>query len=174
MNLRNILYTPTQWETSRTKKLTSKSFLIIFCPRAVEVVVYLYSEHIFSHTQHILHTSLQNVHTQTRQDRRTIDCSRTGHNDSTCQVWSGCMKLHRVQWPPGVSSQLWQMARVGSGSADSGAVWLITPAADTNTATGFVCRLLRSPNFFPPTCSYCILALFIPCNFKPKSKAFFF
>lgn len=44
-----------------------------------------------------------------------------------------------------VSSDKWPGP--GSGSADSGAVWLITPAADTNTATGFVCRLLHYPHF---------------------------
>lgn len=44
-----------------------------------------------------------------------------------------------------VSSDKWPGP--GSGSADSGAVWLITPAADTNTATGFVCRLLHYPQF---------------------------
>lgn len=44
-----------------------------------------------------------------------------------------------------VSSDKWPGP--GSGSADSGAVWLITLAADTNTATGFVCRLLHYPHF---------------------------
>lgn len=44
-----------------------------------------------------------------------------------------------------VSSDKWPGP--GSGSADSGAVWLITLAADTNTATGFVCGLLHHPHF---------------------------
>lgn len=66
-----------------------------------------------------------------------------------------------------VSSDKWPGP--GSGSADSGAVWLITPAADTNTATGFVCRLPNYPHF-PQHAHIMSLALFISRNFKPKSK----
>lgn len=144
---------------------------ICFCQtKNLWIIVCIYFVHIFSHITCILHLPLQMY---THQDQLAINCSRTVHNDSTCQVWSCCVKLHRVQWPPGVSSQFWQMAKAGSGSAVLGAVWLITPPADTNTATEFVCRLLYSVSFLL-TRSNCIPTLFlfllIACNSQPKSK----
>lgn len=94
------------------------------------------------------------------QDQLASNCSRTVYNDSTCQVWSCRVKPQRVQWPPGVWSQLWQMANAGRGSAELEAVWLITPPADMNTATGSVCRLPYSLSFHQ-TCSHCIPSLFL-------------
>ena len=67
------------------------------------------------------------------------------------------------------------MAKAGSGSADSGLVWLITSPTDTIAATGFVCGLLCSLSSSHSLILYSysvslFLFLLIACNSKVKSK----
>lgn len=135
--------------------------------------MYLYSEHIFSHTQHVLRTPLQMY---TPRHARTsgpltvaglaimippvkcdpaawscIECNGHREFQVSSDKWPGLAVDQRTRGLFDLSLQLQTLTQPLGLSAGS-------------------CTL---PLFFPPTCSYCIPALFIPCNFKPKSKAFF-
>lgn len=110
---------------------------------------------------------------QAQQGQRAVNCGTAAHNDSTCQDWSACMKLHRVQWPPGVSSQLWQMARTWQWI--SGLWGCLTYHSSCRHQHSHWLRLRAPPlPSFSPTCSYYVPARSISRNFKPKWKAFFF
>lgn len=115
-----------------------------------------------------------------QQGQRAVDCATAAHNDSTCQEWSGCMKLHRVQWPPGLCSQLWQMARTWQWISGlwgcltyhsscrhqhSHWLWLQAPALSSFSPTRscYVCRSLFSRAFFFSTFQA------KGCNFHPAN-----
>lgn len=50
---------------------------------------------------HILHVfdifPCRCAHTHTHRDQLAINCSKTVHDDFTCQVWSSCVKLHTAE-----------------------------------------------------------------------------
>ena len=58
----------------------------------------LHSVHIFPHFyKSFTCSSCRCTHTHTCQVQLAINCSRTVHNDFTCQVWSCCEKLHTAE-----------------------------------------------------------------------------
>lgn len=112
-------------------------------------VICFAASRFLSRIDHVVHPWLQDAHSQPDGSSRAsgpltvpllpvmIPPVRSDPVAWNCIECNG----HR-EFP--VSSDKWPGP--GSGSADSGAVWLITPAADTNTATGFDCRLLHYPH----------------------------
>lgn len=94
-------------------------------PPFLWIIFHVYFMKTFSCFTCILHLPCRCIHTRTSWPLIVAELSIM-----IPPVWSCCVKLHRVQWPLGVSSQLWQMAKAGSGSADMEAFWLIATTAE--------------------------------------------
>lgn len=105
--------------------------------------------------------------------QRAVNCGTAAHNDSTCQDWSGCTKPHRAQWPPGVSSQLWQMARTWQWISG---LWgcLTYHSSRRHQHSHWLCLRAPTPcSFSPNVLTLCCCSVYLP-SFQTKARDLFF
>lgn len=162
------------WMLSSTNRHTPALLIFKLKTCSLQSLYTVYSMHVYSYFT----SSLSDIHTPTPTHtcRTSWPVTVAGLSIMIPPVKCDPAAWSRIEcngrWDFEVISR-WQMANAGSGSAELGAVWLITPPADTNTATGSVCRLPCSLSFHQ-TCSHCLPSLFlfclITCNSWLKSK----